>query len=361
MEIYVPNIIAKRPGLIMIKYETLNEHINSHPIKLTPGDQVNVFINFEIVLRNLSFEKSILDRVNFHKKKLILEVESSILNIIAHYKTYFNGKYDTKIYFYYTDLGFRKQQMSVYNKYYRSYYQNRYMQNPQFKSMGTIMKNIIIPEVELILSYIPNSYFLKSKTFDSSVIPQIVSSFSEAKNIIITSDIFDTLYLFNPNFIVVYDNRKFAAGTIMSEIDPIVRSVIKHEDPFDLGLFHSELYYKLLLSVKGNKIRNIISARGFGYGKLLKLLKDGIDSDIVLRDFESIDSVIELFPEKFREDIKTAFQCTDIGLQYSLLSETDIDEIKNQIVDKVDTASLEALNNKRFAEFPLNLAGLITE
>jgi len=43
------------------------------------------------------------------------------------------------------------------------------------------------------------------------------------------------------------------------------------------------------------------------------------------------------------------------------LSETDIDEIKSQIIDKVDTASLEALNNKRFVEFPINLPGLINE
>ena len=359
METYIPNVISKRPGSIMIKYETLNEHINSNPIKLQPGDKINVFINFEIVLRNLASEKSIQDRVNFHKKKLVLEIESSILNIVAHYKAYFNGKYDTKIYLYHTDLSSRKQQMSVYNKYYRTYYQNRYMQNPQFKTMGMIMKNTIIPEVELILSYIPNSYFLKSKTFDSSIIPYIVSTFSEAKNIIITSDVFDTLYLFNPNFMVIYDNRRFSAGTIMSDIDPIVRSIIKYEDPFDLSLFNSELYYKLLISIKGSKIRNIRSAKGFGYGKLLKLLRDGIDNDIVLRDFESIDSVIELFPDKYKEDIKTAFQCSDLGIQYSLLSETDINEIKSQIIDKVDTASLEALNNKRFAEFPINLPGLI--
>jgi len=56
---------------------------------------------------------------------------------------------------------------------------------------------------------------------------------------------------------------------------------------------------------------------------------------------------------------KQAFQCTSLMTQYELLSNTDIDEIKMQIIDKVDTESLEALNNKRFLEFPINLQGLI--
>ena len=91
----------------------------------------------------------------------------------------------------------------------------------------------------------------------------------------------------------------------------------------------------------------------------MKLLKEGIDKGVILRDFASIDSVIDLFPEQYRLDIKTAFQCTSIDTQYSLLSDTDIENIKSQIIDKIDIESIEALNNKRFLEFPINLQGLL--
>ena len=91
----------------------------------------------------------------------------------------------------------------------------------------------------------------------------------------------------------------------------------------------------------------------------MNILKDGIKDGIVLQGFNSIDSIIELFPEQYRNDIKTAFQCTSIDTQFDLLSENDISDIKSQIVDKIDIESLEALNNRRFLEFPINLQGLL--
>lgn len=359
MESYKPGISISA-GLLMLKWDLLNQHISMSKINIQPRDHVNVYINFESVLKNITMQKNLIQLVSFHKQKVVIELEAAILNLVANYRMYFKkNKCVPKIYLYHTDLGEDKQQMSVYNKYYRNYYHNRYMQNPQFRDMGKIMNTLIIPEIELITSYIPDCYFIKSKTFDGSLIPMVCSNFSDAKNVIITADVFDTLYLFNPNFMTVYIKRRYPNFTVTSEIDTTVQTIIKDENPFDLTIFNSELYYRLLISIKGSKIRNIRSAKGFGYGKFMKLLKEGIDRDIVLRDFESIDSVIQLFPDKYREDIKSAFQCTGLDIQYSLLNEIDIEGIKSQIVDKVDIPSLEALNNQRFLEFPINLQGLL--
>lgn len=359
MERYIPGISISA-GSLMVKWNMLDQHIHGKPLNIMPGDDVNIFINLECVLKNITMQRGLSTSVNFYKQKLVIELESAILNLMANYRMYFRKEQcNPKVYFYFTDLNGESQQMSVYNKYYRTFYHNKYMQNPQFKQMGELLRDIIIPEIELILLYVPGCYFLKSKTFDGSIIPYIVSTFSDSKNIIVSGDIFDTLYMFNPNFITLYVNRRFQHFTMTSEIDATVQSIVKDQSPFDLTIFNSEMYYRLLLSIKGNKIRNIRSAKGFGYGKFISLLKQGIDKDIVLRDFESIDSIIQLFPENYRDDIKTAFQCTSIETQYQLLSDTDIDNIKSQIVDKSDIESLESLNNKRFLEFPINLQGLL--
>lgn len=359
MENYVPGI-GVVAGSLMLKWDLLNTHVHDKSINIQPGDDINVFINFESILRNLGMQKGLVSSVGFHKQKIVIELESAMLNLMATYRMYFKKeKCNPKLYFYYTDLGENQQQMSVYNKYYRSYYHNRYMQNPQFRAMGEVMHNIIIPEMELILSYVPGCYFLKSKTFDGSIIPQVVSTFSNSKNVIITSDVFDTLYLFDTNFLPIYIKRKYQQFNVMSDIETVVQSIVKDESPFDLTLFNSEMYYRLLLSIKGSKIRNIRSAKGFGYGKFMNLLKQGVDKDIILKDFESIDSIIGLFPQTYRDDIKQAFQCTSIDTQFSLLSDTDINEIKSQIIDKIDMESLESLNNKRFYEMPINLPMLL--
>jgi hypothetical protein len=265
------------------------------------------------------------------------------------------------MYFYYTALDNAPQQMAAYTKYYRNYYYNRYTQNPQFTLMGQTLVKTIIPEVELIISYIPDCYFLTAKGFDSSVIPYVVSTLDpERKNIIITGDVFDTLYMSDPNFQGIYIKRRYKYFSVTHDIPATVSTIIKDQSPFDTTIFNSEMYYRLLLSIKGSKIRNISSAKGFGYGKFMNLLKEGMENGVILKDFESLDSIIDLFPEKYRADIKTAFQCTSIDTQYALLADADIENLKNQMVDKSDYESLNALNNRRFLEFQINLPGLLS-
>ena len=359
MDKYVPGI-GISAGIWMLKWDQISQQLEMSDLKLKEGDKINVFINFESILRNLSWNKDLNKKVQFFKQDVVLELESAILNLIAHYKAFFKKeKCKAKLYFYYTDILAEEQQMKVYDKYYRQYYRNRYLTNPQFRPMGLLLSEIIIPEVKLILSYVQDCYFLCSRGYDSSVIPIAISNFSNRKNVIITGDVFDTLYLFNPNFITIYIKRRFQHFSVISDINSAVQSIVKNENPFDLTIFNSEMYYRLLLSIKGSKIRNIRSAKGFGYGKFIKLLKDGIDRNIVLKDFSSLDSIIQLFPDNYAGAIKKAFQCTSIDTQYKLLSETDIEELKTQIVDKIDIESLESLNNKRFLEYPINLQSLI--
>lgn len=359
MEDYKPNI-GVSAGSYMLKWSVLDQHIHQHPIHIQTMDEVNVFINLECVLQNLSMQRGLNSYITFNKQKFVIELESSILNLIANYRMYFQKeKCFPKLYFYITSLKDNEQQMKIYNKFYRDFYHNQYMNNPSFKSIGNIIKDIVLPEIKLILFYVPGCYYLESDVFDSSIIPQIVSTFNNSKNIIISGDIFDTLYAFNPNFIPIYIKRRFSNCSVFSRIEDIVSSIVKGESPFEISIFNSEMYYRLLLSVKGNKIRNIKSAKGFGYGKLMNILSEGIKNDIVLKDFESINSIIELFPEQYQEEIKIAFQCMSIDTQYNLLGESDIKKIKSQIVDKIDIKSVEALNNKRFIDYPINIQGLI--
>ena len=356
MEIYQAGV-GVTVGAQMLKWDLLDQEIHRNPLKLPPNTHVNVFINLESVFRNLSMYKNLQELIALHKQKVLLELESSILNLVASYRSYFKKeKCLPSVYLYYTKIDFEKQQMEVYNKHYRNYYQNRFLQNSQNRSIGNLLNDSILPELKIILNYTPGCYLIESNTFDSSLIPKILSS---DKNVLISSDIFDTLYLDDPRFIVIYIKRRYSNFSVISEREEVVRSVVKDSNPFDLTIFNSELYYKLLLSIKGSKIRNIKSAKWFGYTKFLSILKSGLEKGIVLENFTCIDSVLELFPTKYQADIKSALQCTDLDTQYGLLSETDIQEIRSQVIDKSDAQSLLSLNNQRFLDFPISISGLI--
>ena len=362
MDGYQPGI-AVAAGRYMVRWNILDPLVHSNALNIMPGDELNIFINFESVLRNMAMNsKKLQHDLIYYKQNIVIELESAILNLMAHYRLYFEKKEkcNTNLYFYYTDLTCGDpQEMQLYNKFYRSYYKNRYMQNPNFRNMGQILTDIIIPEVELIISYIPNCYFIKSKTFDSSIIPRAISATSSRKNVIVTGDIFDTLYMFDPNFMVIYVKNRFQHFNVYTEIEAVVQSIVKDVNPFDLNIFQSELYFRLLLAVKGSKIRNIKAAKGFGYVQFTNIIKQGIANGVILKDFSAINSIISLFPEKYREDIKEAFLCTSIETQYEILSISDKESIDEQKVDRIDMKSLEALNNKRFLDFPINLGALI--
>lgn len=355
MDKYRPGI-GIAAGSQMLRWNVLDRYIH-----IEPDQEVNIFINFESVLANLNRMKNLHQSITYFKKHVVLELESAILNLMSNYRSYIRKCHGIpKLYLYHTHLSKEKQEMQVYNKYYRSYYYNQYMQNPKFRDIGRMINNLVIPDLELILSYIYGCYFIKSKRFDGSMIPYIIAEKSSAtQNIIITTDIFDTLYYFQPSFTTIYIKRYYGDLTICNSAEETVRTIIKDENPFDLTIFNYEMYYRLLLSMKGNTIRNIRSAKGFGYGKFVKVLKEGLDNGMILKEFESIDSILQLFPKKYQEDIKNAFLCSDIGVQSTLLTDADRSDIDLQCIDKVDIQSIEALNNQRFLDFPINLQGLL--
>ena len=48
-----------------------------------------------------------------------------------------------------------------------------------------------------------------------------------------------------------------------------------------------------------------------------------------------------------------------LDIQFDMMSDTDKSSLKDQMIDRVDFMSLNALNNKRFYEFPVNISALI--
>ena len=119
---------------------------------LNPTDKVNVFINFESVLNNLSMMRDI-DTKLLLERKFPTIFESEMINLCAHYKKFFRGNgLDTKVFLYYTDLSSPDFINYKYNDEYRSYYINKYLQNPKFQLLGNKLLDVIIPRVQKIYS-----------------------------------------------------------------------------------------------------------------------------------------------------------------------------------------------------------------
>ena len=108
----------------------------------------------------------------------------------------------------------------------------------------------------------------------------------------------------------------------------------------------------------GDEMRNIPSSQDLGTDVIYCAITKVIERD-PFHYAHSLSTLLKVFPSSKQADIKSALQCIDLETHYDTLSPTDIDGIKSQMVDKVDPKSVEALNNVRFLEFPINLQFLM--
>ena len=281
MEEYRGGKYSIAAGSMMIRYAMLNKLIFGGTVQLfNPNGEINIYINLESVLYNLFKFKGLIETVEYHKDKFALELESSIINLVGHYRSYFIGKnFKPNIFLFLTDLKKEYQEMSVINPYYRDYYYNKYMQDPHFASTGELLHSIVFPEVQLILSYIQNCYLIKSKGFDGSLIPMMIQNRYENQSILITSDLFDTMYMYGGVTRVFCMRRRYSELNILTFYTEVIESILKSNDENDVFTFLTYPHFRLLLSVHGSKIRNIKSAKGFGYQRLkrtLEVLKERI-------------------------------------------------------------------------------------
>ena len=349
--------IGTTAGSMMIKWVELDRHIA--PILSDQSNSVNVFINFESILDNLSHRRNILQTIVNFKQQFVLEMESAILNVAANYRMYFKKhQKDCKIFFYYTDLTSDKQIMRTYKKYYRKFYFNKYNNNPQYRDILQIVKRNIIKEVELICQYIDHVYFVRAKGFDASIVPKILEW---DNNVIITTDRFDTLYHFDGNFTPIYICRDKGIRTIISDLDSMILHLLKNDEPNRsiINIFHSKLYYQLLLISIGDNYRNIDTIRELKMDQMILLLQESMKNGSILMEYTSLTPIMDIFPKKHVEMISENYRCMSLDTHEEMLTDGDREYIQTQLIDKIDVASLSALNNRRFLEFPLNLQGLM--
>ena len=112
MDVYMPGRVGICAGSLMLKWNMLNLCLQNSPMNPKPGENINIYINLEGVLQNLFLQKGINRLVADHKQKVVLELESSILNLMAHYRSYFKSlKCNPIMYFYITSLDKNYQEM----------------------------------------------------------------------------------------------------------------------------------------------------------------------------------------------------------------------------------------------------------
>ena len=350
--------------IMKIRYEDLNYFLS--PVFKNGPEPVNLYINYESVLSFLSRQFDI-DNTLEREKSLDRSMLGELLNLAAHYKRFFVGNHcNVKVFFYYTDLNSKKfPAMKDIVSDYRSRYLNKFNKNVAYTKLGSVCINTVIPYAENICRFIPDVYFLKATDFEGSIIPGFVSSlYPNRRNIIVSNDIYDTQYMVENGFTVLYIRRSFHTHKMDKIVNPLVvaNKILNYEEvkaPEFLGNF---VYYKLLLSSVKNQRRNIPNIKGYGPRTITKYYEPLITQSKLPREPRSENYILSKVKDvNVANEIKRNYQAYDIHYHFNLLEEYNAQNLLSNIVDSFDYNSLLKLNKFYMSETPIRLDDLTAQ
>lgn len=335
-------------NMFKIRYLLMDELLKE--IEFEDGEEINVFINIENVLKKIT--STIEDKENMitgPKRNLLLT--SCVFNLIAHYRNYFNKKkVCSKVYLY----GPEDEDVNYVNKVYNSSFRSNspLLNRDKTTSIGNTYKNSI-KMMKTILSYVEGVYFITTGIIEPSLLPHIVVNDvdkNNKKNFMISDDRYEYQYTQQDFYIL---KPRLEKSILISKDN--VMDVIKYKTKCTNVENPDINFLPFIISVLGDQYRNIDKIKRMGVSSIYKVINKGIDNNIINSSVSNINSLLQVIEEKNHNDVTINYLTTSINEQYKRTNSADIRYIKSQIFDKYDSGYLNELNEEYFMEFPLSV------
>lgn len=335
-------------NMFKIKYSKLDELLVNIPF--IKGEEVIVYINIESILKKLV--STITDRENVittNKRNLILT--SCVFNLVAHYRYYFHKKgICSKVYVYGPESIDMNYLNRVYNKDYRTHMM--LLNIEETTSIGRTY-NDSIKMIKTMLTYVEGVNFISSGIIEPSVVPLVINNyfgFGDNKNFLVTDDRYDYQYI--KDYFMILKPRQ--EKSIVIDFDNVM-DILKEKTKCNNIPNPDINFLPFIISVLGDKYRNINKIKGLGISKIYNEINRGLQNNLISNEVNNINSLSCLIKEEFQNDFLINYMTTSIYEQYKKISEVEERYIINQVIDKHDGGYMKDINNNYFIEFPLNI------
>lgn len=341
-------------NLFKIKFTKLDEIITQGSTNLNKNSKVNVFINFESVLKKLA-SSNIEEYLRVKGEERNFEMISNIINLASHYRLFFskNGIY-SKV-FIYLNYPFKNMYKNrLINAEYRTYYENKYAKNPNHFVLNEVISSSL-PLTKIILEYVEGVYLIQSDYIENSLVPYIISdgTTEDGVNFIITNDVYDYQYV-NNGFFILKPNKD---ESLLINKDNVMKTLKQREEISNDSTLDSK-YLPFILSLLGNKERNIEKIKRIGLVNIIKMIIKALKEHVISEGVFNINILSNVIKEEYKSLVLNNFYCTDIETQFQMLNIKDLYIITSQLVDKFDNESLKKLNDQYFSLYPIQLLEL---
>ena len=332
--------IAPITGLLKARFKVINAILGE---SFTPDGGVDIFIDLNTIVSALSSSQKFQNSLPF-AEDVEQDIISSILMIIKHWKDYSKKWEDVRIFMFVNDFNIVPlPERNIINSYLVPMI-NKY-QNDRFKQF-VYYWNESIKRVEIILKYVPNSYIINCKTFDSYVIPNIIDDYSnnKRKRIIISGNPLLTNYHYMKDTYIIYTRYKHDGMCQVSDPITIVQSMTKVEDEIISTFTKNKVFYNILNAIVGDFNRGLIGLTQLGITKFATTLLRAVEKREIPENPMSIESVLPVIDTNYHDYLKKTYPLIDIETHSSLIPKSTIEKTKASMIDLYDIDGLRSLS-----------------
>jgi hypothetical protein len=341
-------------NMFKVKFSKLDELMTKHCTEITPDSKINLFINLEPILKKL-VAANIDDYLKVRSEEKTFEMISNIINLAAHYRLFFTkNKLYSKVYLYMNHPFKTDYKNRNINPDYRKYFEHRYTKNTKTTVLGNTLSQVL-PFTKIILDYVDGVYLIEAESIESSLVPHIITNESKSNeiNFVLSNDKYDYQYA-NKGFHIIRPKKE--ESYIINQSNLI--QMIKTEEKIVNDIEVESHFYPFILSLLGDKYRNIDKIKRIGLASLLKTIKGAIDNDIISKDVHNINILANIIKDEYRGFLLANYYCVDIDTQFQMLNIKDLYSITSQVNDKFDNVALKKINDQYFKLHPILLLEL---
>lgn len=344
-------------NLFKVKYDLLTNLLReSRDINIGSRDNVNVFIDIEPILIKLS-NSYINEYIKSGDKSVVYEFISNIVNLAAHYRWFFTKyKLSSRIYLCMPSVTTRVYKNTVYHSDYRQYFTFKFLDDVENEPL----RNLIVQSLEytrLIIEYIQGVYFIESGSIENSVIPYLIQQYNDDKsvNFIVTNSSYNFQYV-NYNTNIIIPRKEESVLLTKSNVIDFMVELYECRGNYTIG----PKLLPFILSIVGNKYRNIYNIKRMQMKSAFKLIQKALDGGLITNNITNVYMLSKTMIPSVREQLVLNYNLTDIQTQYNRLNKKDLFGIYEQLKDKLDNVSLKKINDKLFVKDPLMLVEITT-
>lgn len=341
-------------NMYKVKFSKLDELITKNCTNLSQDSKVNLFINLEPILRKL-VNSNIEEYLKVRTDEKAFELISNIVNLAAHYRLFFTkNKLYSKIYLYLNYPFKTVYKNRLIQSDYRKAYEHKFTKDNKSTVFSNTLENVL-PFVKIILEYVEGVYLIEVDSIESSLLPLIITKESKSNevNFILSSDKYEYQYV-NKDFYIIRPKQDDSYMVTKSNLIRMVKLENKIVNDIEVG----SNFYPFILSLLGDKQRNIEKIKRVGLSSLLKTIHKAIKDNLISKDISNINILANIIKEDYRGLLLKNYYCVDLDTQYQMLNIKDLYSITSQVVDKFDNVELKKINDQYFRTSPLMLLEL---